>query len=260
MRWNNLPDSRIFIGTTLIVSAPTVEMSPQMLSRSGGGEVDLELMSPLYGPYVSRVRLPYAVNTMTLSGYQATAAQHHMTLYGMVLDKQMSPGLLYHAIGANGAKVDHYLASQAFWVQLASLQPDLVIISLGTNEATLPGFRPEVFAADIAQMIARVKQASPTSSVLLTTPPDALKGRSHPNPAIVKAGVALMDLALSQGYAAWDFQHVMGGSGAIFTWQSHGLAQKDGIHLTKAGYELQGKLLYQALMEAYGRYLAYTSR
>ncbi len=257
MAWNSLADTRILVGQWLLVSQPT---QPSMgLSRSAEG-LTVDLSTPGIRPYFSTVRLNGPVEQVSFSGLRNGVNQTQLTLYGMVLERSDARGILYHAIGANGARVEHYLTSKIFWEQLRALEPDLIIISLGTNETVPASFRAEAFAEKIQQMVDLALEASPESSVLLTTPPDALRQRSQANPAMPGASQALMELAWRQNYSAWDFLGVMGGSGSIFSWQRQGLAQPDGIHLTKPGYELQARLLHQALVEAYGRYLTHPSR
>lgn len=260
MAWNNLTNTTIITGTTLKVDPVRSAPSIQEIPRYNSDGIQLDLSSSGLRPYLSSLRLPRQVDRITFNGMHDQASQQHLTLYGMVLEKEHEQGILYHAIGANGAQVGHYLRSEIFWEQLSSLNPDLVIISLGTNETVSPSFRPERFAGKIKEMVALVKQAAPETSVLLTTPPDALRQRSQVNPSMPECSASLLELAKAQDYSAWDFLGVMGGSGSIYTWQEKGLAQRDGIHLTKAGYELQGSLLHQALMEAYGRYLSHSSR
>lgn len=261
MDWNGLSDTRILAGTSLKVDQVTpATHTPNEIPRYTTEGIQLDLSSSGLMPYLSSLRLPREVDKITVNGMHDQISQQHLTLYGLVLEKENEQGILYHAIGANGARVDHYLRSEIFWEQLSSLNPDLVIISLGTNETVSPSFRPERFAGKIKEMVALVKQAAPETSVLLTTPPDALRQQSQVNTSMPGCSASLLDLAMAQNYSAWDFLEVMGGSGSIYTWQQKGLAQRDGIHLTKAGYELQGSLLHQALMEAYGRYLSHSSR
>lgn len=259
MSWNGLADTKILAGTTLNVD-PVVVTDLQQIPRYTTEGIQLDLSSNGLMPYLSSLRLPQQVDKITVNGMHDQASQQHLTLYGLVLEKEHEQGVLYHAIGANGAQVDHYLRSEIFWEQLSSLNPDLVIISLGTNETVSTSFRPERFAGKIKEMVTLVKQAAPETSVLLTTPPDALRQGSQVNSSMPECSASLLDLAMSQDYSAWDFFGVMGGSGSIYTWQQRGLAQRDGIHFTKAGYELQGSLLHQALIEAYGRYLSHSSR
>ena len=40
--------------------------------------------------------------------------------------------------------------------------------------------------------------------------------------------------------------------GEMNPWKSKGLGRPDGIHFTQEGYELLGKLLYNAIMKSYG--------
>ena len=255
--WNALADTRILVGQWLLVSQPA---QPSMgLSRSAEGR-NVDLSIPAFRPYFSSVRLQGPVDQISFSGMREGPNQTQLTLYGMVLERSDARGILYHAIGANGARVEHYLNSKIFWEQLRALEPDLIIISLGTNETVPTSFRADAFAEKIRQMVDLALEASPESSVLLTTPPDALRQRAQANSSMPAASQALMQLAWEHDYSAWDFLGVMGGSGSIFSWQRQGLAQPDGIHLTKPGYELQARLLHQALVEAYGRYLTHPSR
>jgi len=55
-------------------------------------------------------------------------------LSGLILENN-NPGILYHNIGVNGAKLSDYNKYPVFFEQLKSLQPDLIIIALGTNES-----------------------------------------------------------------------------------------------------------------------------
>src|SRR5690606_31485683 len=55
-------------------------------------------------------------------------------LNGLILENGNS-GIIYHSIGVNGAKFLDYNKYPLFFEQLKALNPDLIIISLGTNEA-----------------------------------------------------------------------------------------------------------------------------
>ncbi len=49
--------------------------------------------------------------------------------------------------------------------------------------------------------------------------------------------------------------HVMGGLGSCKTWQKHGYAKTDKIHLTSDGYNLMGNLMFSALIKKYDEHL-----
>ncbi len=54
-------------------------------------------------------------------------------------------------------------------------------------------------------------------------------------------------LKAEKNYAVWNLFEVMGGKNGMKRWYKANLAGKDRIHFTKAGYTLQGELLYEAL-------------
>jgi hypothetical protein len=60
--------------------------------------------------------------------------------------------------------------------------------------------------------------------------------------------------------STWDLFEVMGSAGSIQLWQKSALAGPDLIHFTKEGYQLQGRLLFEALMAGYQNYAKVRSR
>ena len=50
--------------------------------------------------------------------------------------------------------------------------------------------------------------------------------------------------------AYWNWYRIMGGEASSLKMLKKGLIQKDKLHLTRRGYELQGQLLYEALLNA----------
>ncbi|MFC5270216.1 GDSL-type esterase/lipase family protein [Adhaeribacter terreus] len=177
--------------------------------------------------------------------------QKHFTLQGISLENER-PGLVYSSLGVNGAEVVSFLRSNvAFENNLAALNPDLIIISLGTNDAYGKNFNPETFKQNYGTLIQRIKKAAPQASVLFTTPGDNYRHRKYPNYSNVKATAKLYELAEETGCAVWNFYHVMGGLRSVVKWQLNGLAAKDKVHLTGKGYRLQGDLLFDAMMNDY---------
>ena len=51
----------------------------------------------------------------------------------------------------------------------------------------------------------------------------------------------------------WDWYRIMGGYGSMARWEAAGLAQADKVHFTPAGYKLLADLLFDAIMESYGK-------
>ncbi|MVN77030.1 hypothetical protein GO988_11900 [Hymenobacter sp. HMF4947] len=185
-----------------------------------------------------------------LRAARTSARQTGALLYGLLLENGQ-PGIFYHAIGVNGAAVSHYNRAPLFFEQLPVLQPDLVIISLGTNDAYAVGFDPAVFERQLDTLVSRLRRRCPSADVLLAAPADSYRARRYPNPDLARLGAVLRAYAQQHDLAYWDFAAVQGGAGAIRAWRAAGLAQADLVHFTTKGYDLQGLLLYLALQNGF---------
>lgn len=137
---------------------------------------------------------------------------------------------------------------------VAVLQPDLFIISLGTNDAYMYNFDVPQFKANIGLIIQKIRRASPNTAILLTAPADNFRRRRYPNKNNAAAAMAMRDLGTQYGIVFWDFYQIMGGFESINDWYSSRLCQRDKLHFTARGYEVQGELLYQAIAQAYDAY------
>lgn len=181
------------------------------------------------------------------------AAKPHdrLNLYGIILEKQQ-PGLLYHSMGTNGASFDKMAKIDEFFPQIRILAPDLIIVSLGTNDVQ-GSFREEAYLKALKQFMKPLKKAVPQAPVLFTLPPDSYKNGTA-NRDITKANQLLTQYAKDNGYAWWDLRAVMGGAESIRQWRNMGLASGDFKHYTPKGYMLQGHLFQQALLKGYKKF------
>ncbi|MBV5342070.1 hypothetical protein JZU68_00060, partial [bacterium] len=57
----------------------------------------------------------------------------NLIIDGVVLGNE-SKGIQYHVVGINGAHYADYNNSPVFFAEMPLLQPDIIFISLGTNE------------------------------------------------------------------------------------------------------------------------------
>ncbi|GAA0535167.1 GDSL-type esterase/lipase family protein [Chitinophaga japonensis] len=189
--------------------------------------------------------------------------------YGAILRNGQS-GILYHAIGINGAQYQHYMESaNTLAAQLEVLQPQLIIISLGTNEA-YAGLSAAAFTAQMDSVVSMIQAQRPEAAILLTTPPECMRTvrrpyrkkvngryrtyyrtRHYTNPAIAMVTREMVSYCRRKGLACWNFNALNKARADSFR---SGWAP-DHIHFNARGYQLQGKLLYEALHEAYQQYL-----
>ena len=190
---------------------------------------------------------------VTLRTTRTQPGQTSARLYGLLLSNGQ-PGVVYHAIGVNGAAVRHYNRAPLFLEQLPVLQPDLFIISLGTNDAYEAGFDPVRFTGQLDTLVSGLRRRCPQADVLLAGPADSYRARRYRNPDLARLSTVLRAYAQQHDLAYWDFAAVQGGYGAMQAWHQAGLAQADLVHFTHAGYDLQGLLLYLALQDGFATF------
>jgi lysophospholipase L1-like esterase len=194
------------------------------------------------------------VGQVTLSARKNDAKQRLLTLDGVALENELS-GVLYHSIGVNGAKFQDYVRAKHFARQVAELRPDLVILSMGTNEAQ-GATEPAYLRRSIQGVVDKIQEHAPNALILLTTPADSYLRGKGTNPNMPDMSAVIRRFARDKGYALWDLFNLTGGENSAVNWKSTGLLSADSVHYSKLGYAAQGKLLYQSLIKAYNEHVA----
>ena len=196
---------------------------------------------------------------LRLQFHQEGPEQVRFTLYGIIMEND-DPGIRYHATGVNGASTTSWLRCERFAEELALVKPDLVVFSIGINDAHDSDFSAARYKRNYEELIARVRAVAPDCAILLTTNTDSFVGRRTPNKNAEAVRRVMLELSAEQGAAVWDTWGVMGGEGSIRMWEDAGLAKKDRVHFNRAGYTLLGDLLFSAMMESYGEHIRKVSR
>lgn len=209
------------------------------------------------GPFVnsSRVLLPRAVEQISIRTISPHEEQRQAIIFGVNLENR-HPGILYHAIGVNGAKYAHYNAAIHFARQTQALDPALFIISLGTNESVdYPGLDASI-PQHIDRLVQSLREFNPQAKFILVTPPDAFRKKTKSNPGIETIRQHVIQYAVENGLAFWDMYKATGGKESAMQWKNKGLLRPDGIHFSRDGYAYQGDLFYQAIMKRYNNYVS----
>ena len=167
-----------------------------------------------------------------------------ITIFGASLLNKNN-GVIYNVIGNNGATYDSYNRMGDMGNDCSIFNPDLIIVSLGTNEA-FGSISDESFYNSIDKFVADMQEYNPNKPILLVTPMECLrKGQINTNCK------RLRDVILTYGaehnIAVYDWYEVAGGHGASKKWVANKLMGRDGIHNTSKGYTLQGNLFYEIL-------------
>ncbi len=181
------------------------------------------------------------------------------------------PNVEFAYYGINGAWARRFYENDMVQ-RVAAEHPDMVVISFGTNEAHAASIDEKVHAETMNLLTSRIKDVCPGVSFVFTTPPGSYlssrtgsyttgrgrKRRTHytttkvPNTAKTeKVANSIVSFCRTHHYAVWDIFNIAGGASACNNWYSSGLMASDQIHYLAQGYNLQGKLLGEAIYKAY---------
>ncbi|MFN3640242.1 MAG: GDSL-type esterase/lipase family protein, partial [Flavobacterium sp.] len=174
------------------------------------------------------------------------------TLNGLILENNQ-PGIVYHTIGVNGAKASDFLKFPLFFEQLQTLKPDLIIISLGTNES-FDKLNEQEFKNQLQQFLKSLRAIAPETAFLITTPPPSLFKRKFPNTFAAAYSTLILEHSETWNIGVWDVFTNWGGLYGVPQLAKRGLIAADRVHYTRSGYDLLGVELFETLMEAFGTY------
>jgi lysophospholipase L1-like esterase len=178
------------------------------------------------------------------------------TLQGVQMVRPES-GLVYHALGVNGAATKSFLRSENFVEQGRYVAPDLVIFGLGINDAYKPDseWNPADYEARYDSLVYWFREINPDCEFIFMTNNDSYYKRRIPNKHALDVVEVMQSLSKKHDAALWDLFGTMGGLNSIALWQEHGLAKSDKIHFTNAGYRLNSDLLFWSIWEGYEAHL-----
>ena len=195
-------------------------------------------------------------DTLIIGFSKNSSEQTSFILNGFSLETSYE-GIAYHAMGINGADVPAWLSSSLLESQLRALDPDLFVMSLGTNDLYTKSFDSASFARNYRMLIGRIKSAYPDVPIIVTTPGDHYLYRRYLNKSTPSAVNAIKSLSEEMGFTVWDFFHIMGGHNSIILWTKYGLTSGDKLHYNRQGYLLQGDLFFNAFLKQWDKYIDY---
>lgn len=239
---NGLRSNAIRAGKTLKI--PTNETVPKIISRKEFIPLTL---------FEDEVSQNYYSTTKLNNIYLVSNPKDSLyALNGVVLENSNS-GIVYSAIGVNGAKASDFNKFPLFFNQLKVLESDLIVISLGTNES-FDKRETSVFYEDLLLMIQNIRKNKPGVEILLTTPPPSLFKRKYPNTLVADYTKKIIEIAEENNVAVWNMFEALGGLFSVEENYKKGLMSRDKVHYSKAGYEKQGELFFEALELGYEQY------
>lgn len=189
------------------------------------------------------------------------------------------PGLVYHALGKNGATCSHFIKNE-YVSKVKELKPDLIIVSFGTNECHVKNYEVDAHKRELKRLLKILKDTCPQATIMLTTPGGAYFSYKHQTTKKVKLKNGntvdkktyvysykenhhtptcvntITTVANEKKLALWDMYAIGGGKEfSCKNWTGNKLMKNDHVHYTTNGYTVQGDLLAEAILRAYNDYL-----
>ena len=190
--------------------------------------------------------------TLHVALEKSNEAQDEFTLYGLSLSNQSNKGVIWHNAGVGASQYKSILFEEKYEEQAKYLNPDLVIIDFGTNDFLYSNKIPDNLKSEIERVIAKVKKASPTASIVLTSAQDMVyKGRKIT--AAQEFSHLMKQIALETNSGFWDWYQIAGGPATMDIWTANGHSMKDGIHLNGKGSMVKGSLLFSAFENTFSK-------
>jgi lysophospholipase L1-like esterase len=197
-----------------------------------------------------RLEFSQEVDSITLRFTKPASSNSELKFYGMVLNNG-NPGVVYNSIGVNGSRFVSFQRCELFQEQLNYLNPDLVIMSIGTNDSSEPGYDSSEYKANFKAFLDQVRIANPNCAIMLTVPNDNYVRKKYHNDNLESVRSVIYELAIEYDAKVWDLYGIMGGAGSAKTWMNAGMMKTDLVHFTKEGYLLKGDLFYRAFLDDY---------
>lgn len=241
---NNMRSDRITAGKSLKIPSKTVaQVAPVILDKN----IDCVTLQSV--PYCSYYTSNTPLDRISILPVNEKISRY--TLNGIALENN-SKGIIYHSIGVNGASLKDYNKYPLFFKQLSVLEPDLVVISLGTNES-FARMSAREYMDEMQHFIANVLSQNQNVSILVITPPPSILRRKRDNPYLSEFIPALIS---QNGFPVWDMFDRMGGVKGIQTGPYAQLIARDKVHYTQQGYEQQGFMFASDFIDTYNNYKA----
>lgn len=186
--------------------------------------------------------------SVSLSGGNTTQ------LAGLWLTAPQPKGVIVSAFGINGAQISMLDKWQNDWPgTLSMLNPDMVILAYGTNEAFNTDLSLDEYRQTLVRQIKKIRQVKPDAAILLVGPGSSImhKGAAsceQRQPSLLKPIINVQkQVAASEHTLFWDWFAWMGGDCSIERLAKQGKARPDLIHLTAGGYQDSAAALWRDL-------------
>jgi lysophospholipase L1-like esterase len=255
-------------GNWVSLDADASSLQVQYLIQPNGGSFEIRDNDTLIATVSTAKADASAPDAAGQFGAPIEPGPHHFEIFTtedapvrlLGLATENAAGVTYEAAGINGAEASLFLRWNEALQQplLAAVNPALVVLSYGTNEAGDRNWTEEGYAAMFQRIIERVRRLTPNAAILVVGPPDrALRaGRRtwKPFSGVDRIVAAQRSVCREMHCAYWDQRSRMGGLGSMRDWVSISWAQPDHTHFTGEGYTELASALFSDIVQQYDSY------
>lgn len=215
------------------------------------GNAPLRACTPLPGNLGWQLELERAADTLAVC---FVAPEKAGVWYAGINGHNASatPHITWHEWGHNGLRIRHAAAQSGWDNLLQQLQPDLIFVGIGLNDA-VDGKRLNVPAyAAHYEALSSILRSSGAAVVLLGNTPAMHRSTSLAEPS-ASIGNWLRQHSQAHGMGCMDLTNALGGPGIVAEWIEDERMQPDGMHFTAKGYSAIANALFTAWMDAYSQ-------
>lgn len=256
-----IEDSRPTAWGRIDATCPTGRFDLFYLQQPNGGSFDVKID----GRRVARIATAAAERAPGFAQYTVPEGTHQfevhlrgdgpVRIFGSSVERE-TPGVIVDNMGLNGARA----VSQLLWDEpihqqyLRHLDPDLVVLAYGTNEAGDDNHPIEAYEAELRAVVARVRGTLPDAACMLIGPSDrpmrddAREMVDRPRTAEIVE--VQRRVSRDMGCVFFDLVSFGGGPLSMLQWAhtEPAFAQRDYVHFTARGYQRLGDVLTDAIL------------
>ncbi len=163
-------------------------------------------------------------------------------------------------MGINGATYVTFSSSEKI-KEIVAFEPDLMIVSLGTNDSYSNRFSPNKMEFNMEVFFTMLEEECPNLPIILTTPPASyfrhrkrIRRRRYRtyytyNKQTAKASRTLKYLARNKNYGLIDLYERYGSKKQTQVWLRQGQMRQDHVHYSAQVYNKFGKAIADALIK-----------
>lgn len=175
-------------------------------------------------------------------------------------------GVIFRIKGVNGMRAKQLInrderalrLKPEYYNSIADQQPDLVILSFGSNEVTDGDWSVDSYQRLYSAILDSIRGAAPHAAILVIAPPARSVATAQgwqPTKRMLSLIEAQRRAALEAGASLWNACEAMGGTASMNEWVASRLGQSDHVHLTAPGYRELARRFYTDFVVSYNNYI-----